>query len=140
MALSVNWMVLTVPIVGTLIVTIAVVVLIRAIAAGINRRLGAAYPWFAPAASAVTRRFQSFHVGGMGLPWGFHVSVDERALHLRPTAFASAVGLRATSVPWEAVRFKKKSRSGAWATVSINGVGIEGPGWCLMLAAPDNVG
>ena len=125
-----------IPVFGTALVTVAVFALIRAISASVNRRLAAAHPWQKPAPGAVSRRFQSFHIGGMGLLWGFHVSVDEQHLHLFPTFFARTLGLRPTSVPWAVIRMKKRSRSGRWAEVTIGDLGVFGPAWCLGLAEP----
>lgn len=134
-----HWPAWVIPVLGGLGVTAAAVLLVKAIAAGINRRIAGPHPESPALPDAVTRRFQSFHIGGMSLLWGFHVSVDDRALHLRATAFARVLGLRGASVPWESVEFRKKSRSGRWVSVRVNGIGIEGPGWCLGLAAPGRV-
>jgi hypothetical protein len=92
------------------------------------------FPARAPAAEAVTRRFQSFRIGFLNLGFSIHVTADEHHLHLEPAAYLRLAKARTVSVPWEAINVEKRSRSGRWITVTIDKWKIMGPAWCLQLA------
>ena len=101
-------------------------------------RMDRRFPAVLPAPDAVTRRFQSFRLGNVNAGLSIHVSVDQSHLHLTPLAFLRLFGVRAMSIPWEAIEIKSLGR---WmTTVKIAGVNVRGPSWCLQLAEQNSVG
>ncbi len=94
------------------------------------------FPRRAPAPDAVSRRFQSFRLGLFNLGGCIHASADEAHLHLEPVGLLRRIGLRPASVPWDAIKVVRRSRSGRWASVRIGSHTLQGPAWCLDLADP----
>jgi hypothetical protein len=99
------------------------------------RDISSKFPPSDPRPDAVRRRFQSFKFGLVNLGWCVHVAVDDRHLHLSPTRLARWLGMRAMSVPWEAIEVVGKATIGSSIRVRIAGEEILGPAWCLNLAA-----
>lgn len=100
--------------------------------------LGRAFPARAPEANAVGQNFQSFVLGSLNLGWSIHVSVDMGHLHLRPARLVRWLGARPASVPWDAITFRavRMSLGKPWVEVTIAGVELMGPAWCLEPAVP----
>lgn len=119
--------------VGAIVVgdVILVGVVIYGVSAGL-RSFSARWPAREPGAGAVRREFQSFKIGIVGLGWSVHVAVDEDHLHLSPAWLARRVGMRAMSIPWEAVTPGRSLLGGR--EVEVDGMVIRGPRWCLELA------
>lgn len=92
------------------------------------------YPAVEPMANAVRRRYQSFKFGMVSLGGCVHVAVDERYLHLTPARVARWLGMRAMSVPWEAIEVKGRAGVGSSLRVKIGKEEVLGPEWCLSLA------
>ena len=72
----------------------------------------------------------------LNLGFGVHAAADERHLHLTPVALLRWFGAGTVSVPWEAIKIKKRSRRGHWIAVTVGKRTIRGPAWCLGLAEP----
>ena len=68
------------------------------------------------------------------MSWMVHVTVDENYLHLAPVDLMRRLGAQPSSIPWESVIIKKRSRSGKWIDATIDGRPLTGPAWCLELA------
>ncbi|MEE3002019.1 MAG: hypothetical protein VX908_04895 [Planctomycetota bacterium] len=94
--------------------------------------LAKAFPAREPAPDAVSKSFQSFSYGIVNLGFSIHVSADSDALHLTPIRFMQWFGALPASVPWDAMEPVKKSRH----KVRVNGQVLQGPKWCMELAAP----
>ncbi|MBT8487179.1 MAG: hypothetical protein HKO59_16610 [Phycisphaerales bacterium] len=84
---------------------------------------------------AVVRTAQTFIIDRLPFARAFDVAVDEACLHLTPRRLWRLVGARPISVPWEAVVPDPGPESPRWRTVTIDGVPMAGPRWCLDLAA-----
>jgi len=91
------------------------------------RDLSSKFPPMEPLPDSVRRRFQSFKIGLINLGWCVHVAVDERYLHLTPTRLARWFGVRAMSVPWEAIEVVGKAAFGSSIRVRIAGEEILDP-------------
>jgi hypothetical protein len=92
------------------------------------------FPRREPGDDAVRRPYQSLRVGILNLAFSFHVSVDQRHLHLEPAAYLRFAKARTASIPWEAINVEKRSRGGRWITAKVDKWTIMGPAWCLELA------
>lgn len=69
---------------------------------GSLRKLAAEYPPAPPLPGAVRREFQSMRIDMLNLGYCVHIAVDERALHVFPTAIMRLLRLPGASIPWEA--------------------------------------
>lgn len=98
--------------------------------------LSDAFPARPPAPDAVRKEFQSLKMGILNLGGCAHLSVDDEYLHIEPAAFLRWFRMVSMSIPWEAVRVKKRSKSGKSVTVRIRNVEVMGPGWAFGLAEP----
>ncbi len=98
--------------------------------------LAAAFPPQPPARDAVRKEFQSISVGLFNLGFCVHLTVDEDHLHIDPTAFLRWFRLTKMSIPWNAVRVTKRSRSGRRAAIRVRNVDMQGPAWAFGLAEP----
>jgi len=94
------------------------------------------FPPREPASDAVRRHFQSFGAVLLNLGWCIHVAADDRYLHLRPARFARLIGIRPASIPWEAITPDPSDRRRRVRRANVGGHSIEGPRWCIDLAAP----
>ena len=92
-----------------------------------------AHPAVPPAEDAVRRNFQSYKIGLMNLGYMIHTAVDEQHLHLMPAKFGRMLGMKATSIPWEAIE-PVRLRGKKFADVKIGNEAIIGPAWALGLA------
>lgn len=106
------------------------------------RELAGRFPARDASPDAVTRRFQSFRIGSVGLGGSFHVGVDEAFLHLQPTWLARRLAIPAMSIPWDEIRLhdrrtrKFKGILGLKATIGTgpSAIDLSGPAWCLEFA------
>ncbi len=105
------------------------------------REVSKQFPPVAPAADAITKDFQSFRLGMMGLGKCIHVSVDDQHLHLRPSMFARWFRVPPMSVPWAQVQvigpsaLSRRLKLGKSLKAKLGTLDIEGPQWCLNLAS-----
>lgn len=116
-----------------------VAAVLTAVSASI-RTISKQFPPVAPAADAVTKNFQSFKLGLLGLGKCIHASVDEHYLHLRPCMLARWIRVPPMSVPWAQVQvtgstFASRLKLGKSLKAKLGTLDIEGPEWCLNLAA-----
>jgi hypothetical protein len=126
------WIVLAVVVADVLLVTLILWFILR-LGWGKLERL---FPAQAPAADAVSRRFQSFRLNLLNLGFSVHVTVDERHLHLDAVRFLRWLGARPMSIPWEQISIVKR-RGGRWIAAKIDSFTLHGPAWCLSLAEPE---
>ncbi|MEO1585467.1 MAG: hypothetical protein AAFR96_12970 [Planctomycetota bacterium] len=113
---------------------VLITVLLRALAGKWNKLAGD-HPPTEPSEPSETRRFQSFALGIFNLGFCIHVTVDEDRLHLTPVRPLRAAGMRAMSLPWEAVELRPPGRRKSWRAMRVGpGVDLHGPAWCLGLA------
>lgn len=106
------------------------VLVVRALMRGSIGPLESRYPAREPAVDGVTRSFESIRLGIVNMGGSVHLTVDEWGLHIRPARMLRWFGVRGASVPWEAMRVRR--RSGRTTSVKIDGVGeLRGPSWAL---------
>jgi hypothetical protein len=114
-------------------------VIVRALMHNTFDALVRRFPAHDPAPDAVHRRFQQFRMGLVNFV--ANVAVDGERLHLRPPRIVALLGARPASIPWSAMRIRKRSRSGRRITVDLErGLSVEGPAWCLALVEPPAAG
>lgn len=104
------------------------------------RETGKEFPPVQPAADAITKAFQSFKLGMLGLGKCVHVSVDDQYLHLRPAMLARWIRVPPMSVPWAQVQvtgstLASRLKLGKSLKAKLGTLDIEGPQWCLNLAS-----
>lgn len=86
---------------------------------------------------AVVRRWQSIALSKLGrFNHCVHIGVDERHLHVIPSAPLRWLGARTISLPWERIGEVRRSRFGPLHWARVGGRAIAAPGWCLRLAEP----
>ena len=107
---------------------------VRAIVGGVFSALADKHPAVDPAADAISKRFQSFSSGLANLGYSVHVAVDDQYLHLTPVKPIRALGARAASIPWSAVRPVGDKPGKKWSTVKVGMTQLKGPTWALGLA------
>jgi hypothetical protein len=98
--------------------------------------LSDAFPARPPAADAVRKEFQSISIGVFNLGLCAHLTVDDDCLHIDPAALLRWFRMTGMSIPWEAVRLRKRSRFFKQVTVRIRNADITGPSWAFGLAEP----
>jgi hypothetical protein len=96
------------------------------------RPMLAPFPPREPALDAVRRRFQSMGLGIVNMGLSIHIAVDQDYLHMTPLRIWRLLGATPASIPWSAM--EPVGRSGR--VVRINGRRLDGPKWCMTLAAP----
>lgn len=92
----------------------------------------AKYPPREPEPGSMTRNFQSFSFGIVNVGWGFHITVDSKYLHFRPSLIERWFKIPPASVPWEDVRIVKVGKRHTKAR--IGAADLTGPTWCMSLA------
>lgn len=113
--------------------------ILSAVSASI-REISKPFPPVTPAPDAITKNFQSFRLGLIGLGNSIHVSVDDRYLHLRPSMLARWIRVPPISVPWTQVQvigptsLSSRLKLGKSLKAKLGTLDIEGPQWCLQLA------
>jgi len=98
--------------------------------------LAARFPAVPIAPDAVRRDFQSYRVGLTNLGGMVHTAVDGSHLHLLPARLGRWCGMRAASVPWEAIE-PIRLRGKRQAQVKLGGETVVGPAWALRMAFGD---
>lgn len=129
MSTSAFWVILAVVGFDLLILPLIIYALVRGSWSPLVER----YPAAPIGEDAVRRNFQSYKIGLLNLGLCVHTAVDEGFLHLRPAMFGRVIGMRDTSVPWEAVEPVRR-RGKRYAEVKIAGETVMGPAWALGLA------
>jgi hypothetical protein len=98
------------------------------------KELAAQFPFRHPGPDAIRKDFQSIHLGFLGLGGSVHLSADAVHLHIEPARVARWIGVRAMSLPWDAIRVKHR---GPFQTRSeVAGVALAAPNWCMDLVNP----
>ncbi|MHC4428453.1 MAG: hypothetical protein ACYS0D_07590 [Planctomycetota bacterium] len=127
------WIIVTVVVADVLLVACIIWFILR-VSWGKLERL---FPAQAPAADAVSRRFQSFRLNLLNLGFAVHVTVDEGHLHLDAVRILRWLGARPMSIPWEQISIVKRHGS-RWTAAKIDSFTLHGPAWCLSLAEPES--
>jgi hypothetical protein len=97
--------------------------------------LAKSYPPVAPDADAVEKKFQSIKLGMCNFGSCIHIAADERFLHLTPASLMQKLGATPISIPWTDIRIVKLGTK--WSKVTVQRQTLQGPAWCLNLAAPE---
>ncbi len=113
---------------------------VRTLVRGTWNGLSSRYPGRDAAPDAVAKQFQSFRVGMANFGGCVHVEVDGAYLHMSPAKALRWLGAERVSIPWEAIEYRRPLRGGKAAQVRIGPHRVQGPAWCLGLAAPDAEG
>lgn len=100
------------------------------------RGLSKKHPPLEPLPSAVRRNFQSIRIDMLNLGFCVHIAVDERALHLFPSAIMRLLKLPGASIPWDAFsNVKRKNKS--YAQARLEGSDVLLPLWAMRAGFPD---
>ena len=119
---------------NVLVDAVVVWVVIRC-AGGNWNRLADAHPPVPVLEPAESRRYQSFRLGLFNLGFSVHVTADTERLHLTPMMPLRLIGMRAMSLPWEAIELKPHGLRKRWRTARVGGgLDLHGPAWGLGLA------
>ncbi len=114
--------------------------LARLIVASSLNPMAAAFPPREHLPDAVTRRLQSFSFGIVNFGGCVIATADSAHLHLSPHTLAGVFGMKAMSVPWDALALRPARPSSrflsATARAGARSWTIRGPRWCLELAGP----
>lgn len=103
---------------------------------GSLRKLAAQYPPSPPLPGAVRREFQSMRIDMCNLGYSVHIEVDERCVHLYPSATMRLLKLPGASIPWGAFS-NVKPKGKHYATAHLAGADVMLPLWAMQAGFPD---